>query len=224
MLSLFLSNRFNNIVLSTVLGFFTVTHAYPIGFPNQLYAENNPIILYEIASIMENVYGMENSNDTDRMYELIVKLKRHLETRFNIKISITKFMNILDNEIQCQGFKVQKKQLDAIKKLIKKKEKEITKKEKNSDFCTCYEDEEWEDDEWMYSVEKPQPKENEEKIYISSQLVFGVTLTLCGLFIMLLPIPACVNWGEQMVSSGVSVCGNFKVNGDAVNYQNGRFW
>lgn len=39
-------------------------------------------------------------------------------------------------------------------------------------------------------------------------LVFGVTLTLCGLFLMAIPFPACKPWGEKMIASEFVICGN----------------
>lgn len=59
-----------------------------------------------------------------------------------------------------------------------------------------------------HSHGKEDEDDDKEEVYIPAQLVFGVTLTLCGLFLMIVPFPACKPWGEKMIASGVVVCGN----------------
>ena len=56
---------------------------------------------------------------------------------------------------------------------------------------------------------KDKDKEDEkEELQVPAQLAFGVTLTLCGLFLMVVPVPACKPWGEKMITSGFIICGN----------------
>ena len=61
-------------------------------------------------------------------------------------------------------------------------------------------------DKHMDAVEKELKKRGYK--VSKKQLVFGVTLTLCGLFLMLVPFPACKPWGERMIASGFVICGN----------------
>lgn len=209
MLSLFLRNSFNNIVLSTVLGCFTVTYAVPLNARvSDSIFDVDIMFMYEVCNIMENMWGLEGQNDTDRMYELAVRLKRHIELHLNTTINVSKFFDNISNELVRQGHKIPKKQFEAIQKHLKKKEKQIKKEEKKTQFwASCHVDE----CDYLvrgHSEDKKESKDKEEEVYIPAQLVFGVTLTLCGLFLMFLPIPVCVTWGERMVASGVVICGN----------------
>ncbi len=56
--------------------------------------------------------------------------------------------------------------------------------------------------------DKDKDKKEEEEIVIPALLVYGVTCSLCGLFLMVLPIPACKDWGARLVVAGVTACAN----------------
>jgi hypothetical protein len=56
--------------------------------------------------------------------------------------------------------------------------------------------------------DKDKDKEDKEEVVIPALLVYGVTCSLCGLFLMVLPIPACKDWGARMVVAGVTACAN----------------
>ena len=48
---------------------------------------------------------------------------------------------------------------------------------------------------------------DEEKIEVSATLVYGVTVSLVGFFIMLLPFPGCNDWGKRILFWGLSATG-----------------
>ena len=55
-----------------------------------------------------------------------------------------------------------------------------------------------------HDKDKDKDKDDKEEIVLPSLLVYGVTISLCGLFLMCIPIPACKEWGGKMVVAGVT--------------------
>lgn len=59
------------------------------------------------------------------------------------------------------------------------------------------------------STNKDKDKENDkEEVVLPALLVYGVSVTLVGLFLIVLPIPACKDWGGKLVLAGVTACAN----------------
>lgn len=217
MARIFSRHNINRFVISTVLSTFTLTYAVPVhAAPPQLGAGFNEVaFLYRVEKLVEKIWKLEKSENKDKMYDTIIELKREIETSCGIKVDIDKHMDNLEKQLKNRGIKPPKKEFDAMRKAIKKKEKKHHKHAKYLALVMHMDGYEINahDEELMF----PEPlrakygkdkDEDKEEVYVPAQLVFGVTLTLCGLFLMVIPIPACKPWGERMIASGVVICGN----------------
>lgn len=54
--------------------------------------------------------------------------------------------------------------------------------------------------------EKDGKSEEEEEVVLPAKLVLGVSLTLCGLFLVVIPIPACKPLGQGAIALGLEFC------------------
>jgi hypothetical protein len=152
------------------------------------------------------------------MYGAIIDLKNEIETSCGIKVDISKHMDNLEKQLKNSGVKPPKKEFDAIRKTIQKKEKKHNKHVKYLASIMYLNDYEINasDEELMFpeplmakqGKDKDDKDDDKDEVNVPAQLVFGVTLTLCGLFLMVVPFPACKPWGEKMIASGVVICGN----------------
>ena len=218
MVTLFSRHNINRIVLSTVLSTFTLTYSLPLHAAPQFNIGFNEIaFLYRIEKLVEKIWKLEKSNNKDKMYSAIIDLKSEIESSCSIKVDLNKYMDNVEKELKNRGFKKTKKEFDAMRKAIEYKEKKHNKHAKY--LATVMHIEGYEintmDEELMFPdyMAKHSHRENDkdddkEEVYVPAQLVFGVTLTLCGLFLIVLPFPACKPWGEKMIASGFVICGN----------------
>lgn len=218
MAGLFCRNNINSTILSIVLSTFTLTYAIPVqAVPQFDIGLNEVAFLYRIEKLVEKIWKLEKSENKDKMYDAIIDLKGEIETSCGVKVDLEKHMNNVEKELKNRGHKVPKKQFDSIRKTIKKKEKKHDKHGRylaSVMYLDGYETNQA-DEELMFPQhvakhghDKDDKEEDKEEVYIPAQLVFGVTLTLCGLFLMVIPIPACKPWGEKMIASGFVICGN----------------
>jgi hypothetical protein len=119
----------------------------------------------------------------------------------------------VEKELNAIGFQAPKKEFEAIKKLVKKKEKKAKNHVKyiaDTMYLEGYEMNAF-DEENMFLAKHGRDKDKEddkddEEVVLPAVLVYGVTMTLCGLFLMVLPIPVCKEWGSKMMFAGVTTC------------------
>jgi hypothetical protein len=210
----------NRALLSAVLTSFSITYAVPVQAQQFNFGFNEVAFLYRLEKQIEKLMKSEGKG-IDKIIEYFVGIKKEIETSYNTKFNIDSYMDQLVRDLNKQGVKTNKKQIDAIKKKIKGEEKKANKHAKylaNTMYLEGYEmnalDEQMMFGDDMMLVAKhskgkdKDDKDDKEEIVIPSLLVYGVTISLCGLFLMCLPIPACKDWGSKMVVAGVTACAN----------------
>jgi hypothetical protein len=221
MLNVFRRHCIHRALLPAVLTSFTLTYAVPLPAQQfQFQAGLNEIaFMVRLEKLVEKLVKSEGKG-IDKMVEYLVDIKNEVEASCNVKINVDKFMDDVSSELKKKGHKAPKKEFDAIKKKIKHKDK----KHKghalylaNTMYMDGYEMNEH--DEVMMvgdfmaksakkDKDKDKDKDDKEEIVLPSLLVYGVTISLCGLFLMCIPIPACKDWGSKMVVAGVTACAN----------------
>jgi hypothetical protein len=63
-------------------------------------------------------------------------------------------------------------------------------------------------------------KKDEEKVEVPLTLVYGVTVSLVGFFVMILPFPGCKDWGVRIMMMGISATGGVLSNQAEQNRKN----
>ena len=174
---------------------------------------NDAVFLLRVEKLVEKLIKSKDKNkDVPTMIGYLVDIKNEIELSYNLKFDLKYYMSQVENELSAIGIKAPKKEFEYIKKLIKKKEK----KTKNhiqyiADrmYLEDYEINAFEEEN-MFTAKSGKDKDDKEKeeeeIEIPPMLVYGVTMTLCGLFLAVLPIPACKEWGKKMIFGGISAC------------------
>lgn len=211
-----LINGYNlkRIIISSVLGAFILTQLSPIQAQAINLNVKDASFIYRIEKLVQKIWKLEKSKDKSKIYEATIELKQEIETACDIKLDISKCMANVEKELKKQGHQLPKKQFDAIKKALKEKDKKHGHHIKYLAATAYFESYEFNyaDECAMFSEilakHKKESKDDEEQASIPVQLVFGITMTLCGVFLMAVPFPACKPWGERMIASGIVICGN----------------
>lgn len=220
MRSLFSRHYINRALLPIVLTSFTLTYAVPLPAQQFQVNVNEIAFMVRMEKLVERLVNGKDKG-VDKIIGYIVDIKNEVETSCSVKINVDKFMDDVGSELKKKGHKAPKKEFDAIKKKIKSKDK----KHKghalylaNTMYMDGYEMNEH--DEVMmvgdfmaksakkHDNDKDKDKDDKEQIVLPSLLVYGVSVALCGLFLMCIPIPVCKDWGSKMVVAGVTACAN----------------
>jgi hypothetical protein len=118
----------------------------------------------------------------DKIISAFVDMKCDMEACYNMKFNLDECFNRISKELSNQGLQTPSKEFDSIKKLIKHNEKKYSK--------------------------HLMGKDSQEETELPSLLVYGVTVSLCGMFLMCLPIPGCKDWGAKLVVAGMTATAN----------------
>lgn len=217
---LFSRHNINRALLSSTLFAFSLT--YPIQAPAiqppQGINLNDAAFFIRLEKVVERLLKSDGKA-IDKIIDCFVDVKAEIETYYNTKLDIDKYMKDVEKEISKQGVKTPKKELDLIKKKIKAREK---KNNKHARYVAAVIDLEGYqmnqfDEENMFidnhlcaKASKHHDKEDEEKeeVVLPALLVYGVSVTLVGLFLFVIPIPACKDWGGKLMLAGVTACAN----------------
>lgn len=214
MVNIFNRNYFNRFVLTTILS--SVTCSYTLNLP----ADAHQMVVNEVASMVRLerlVEKLINSKDkgNDKSIGYLVDIKNEIETSYNIQFNLDKCLDNAAKEINKSGYRITKEELGSIRKKIKKEDKKKRDHARyigNTMYLEGYEFNEL--DEQLYIAgkqdgnEKSNKDDKDEEVELPALLVYGVTVTLCGVFLMFIPVPTCKEWGSRMVVAGVTACAN----------------
>ena len=176
--------------MSTLLSSFTLTYSI------QLPAQQFPIRLNEVAfmvrleKLVEKLLKSQKKG-TDYTLNTFVEIKQEIESNYNTTFNIDQYMDQVSKELNKQGVKTPKKDFDAIKKKLKAKDKKAKKHTRHIADVMYLEGYQMNalDNEMVFMTKTSKHKdknkdEDKEEIVLPSLLVYGVTITLCGLFLI----------------------------------------
>jgi hypothetical protein len=217
MANIFRNLNFNRILLPIVLSSFTITYTIPLPAQQLNFNFNEVAFMVRLEKLVEKLVNSKDKS-TESMVSYFVDIKQEVEMNYNINFNIDQYINRVQQEVQKKGVKPNKKHFDTIRKIIKKKD---VKAKKHAHYVarTMYlEDYQMNElDEEMMTLaarskhDHDKDKHNEEEkeeVVLPALLVYGVTVSLCGMLLMIIPIPACKDWGTKMVVAGVTACAN----------------
>lgn len=212
MFNLFRRLNLNRVLLPIVLSTFTLTYTVPL--PAQYFdiGFNQIAFMIRLEKSVERLVKSDKKG-TDSILDAFIEVKKEIETSYNTKLDIDYYMNQVGNELKKQGQKVPKKEFESIKKMIKKKEKKAKNHARylaDTMYLEGYQMNELDEEIMMAnrSSKHDKHKEEEEEIIIPALLVYGVSTALCGMFLMIIPIPVCKDWGVRLLVAGVTACAN----------------
>lgn len=202
--------RVHTIICGTLLASFTLTTVVPLGAfdPQPFY--NQSVFIYKMEKLVKKLMKLENSKNINKMLDTVMDIKHEIEATCGISIDLNKSINEVKAKLHENDLKISSKKMGNILAVLKRKENNYLKKRSEIMEYMYLDD--------QYIIESKTTKEDnldmaeDEEIQAPAQLVFGVSLTLCGVFLMVLPFPMCKPWGERLIQSGIIVCGNCLAN------------
>lgn len=201
----------NRAILSVVLLTFSISYSVPINAAQFQLGLNEVAFMVRMEKLVEKLVKCKDKPE-NKIIENLINIKTEIESSCNVKFNLDQYMDQVSHEISKSGQKASKKQMDAIKKKLKRQDKTQRSHVQYISRTMYTEDYQFNihDEKLMSSKRdhKDKEKEKDDDVEIPTLLIYGVTVTLCGLFLMVLPVPACKDWGGRMVVAGVTACAN----------------
>jgi len=215
-----MSRFFNNTYLNTFLcSLILVSFIFTYAVPVNASVYNSAIDLNEVAFIlrMKNLVDkLVKSKDKGnvKVIENLIKIKHEIEYSRGIKIDLGKSLENVEQKVRKAGQKMPKDDFLKIKTMLYKEDKRKKKQMKYIAATMYLEDYEFnkQDLKLMFPEakkhkdDKKDDKKDEEEVKMPALLVWGVSLTLCGVFLFVLPIPPVKKLGQKMIETGVATC------------------
>ncbi len=188
-----------------------MTYSVPLPAIQCQVEPNEIAFMLRMEKLVEKLLKSEKKGN-DGIIRALVAIKSEIETSYNINFNVNYYFDEIGKELNKQGIKTPKKEFDIIKKLIKKcekKHKHHAEYIKTKMFDDHYQFN-FEDELLFYKMkhdkDKNENEEDKEEVILPAKLVFGVAATLCGLFLIALPISACKKLGEYTIGLGIATC------------------
>jgi hypothetical protein len=151
----------------------------------------------------------------NELIDHLVDLKIAIEDYYNISINQETVISSLCGELKKSNVSYKKKDIDAFSRRMKKREKEARKRWRFFSLSLDIPDNERIDyelselsifDKVFKRNANGEQVEEEEELELPAGFVFGVTATLCGIFLYVIPIPGCRKLGESAIALGMGYC------------------
>ena len=201
MANIFRCHHINRILLSIVLSTFAIVQAVPVYSTQYILAKNDIEFALIIEHLMKRLVK-SHKKGTDEMIDTLVEIKCEIEKHYSCSLNLDYAFDQIQRECKKQKLVIPPKYLAWIKTKILIADK----KAKSRPVCLFEGDDALIDfDDDIFAKKEDDEKEGKE---IPALLVYGVSVTCCGVFLMLVPIPMCKLWGERMIVAGVTACAN----------------
>jgi hypothetical protein len=197
----FYRHHINRVLLSIVLSTFAITHTVPLYSTEYSFAKNDIDFVVNIEKLMKRLIKSDKKG-ADEIITILVAVKREIETHYSCSLNTDYAFDQIQRECKKNKIAVPLKHLAWIKaKFImadKKSKNKPTLVYTDYDVTADFDDN-------IFAVVEDEIKEDKE---IPALLVYGISLTCCGVFLTIVPIPVCKFWGEKMIVAGITACAN----------------
>ncbi len=207
MFYLFNSNFTHKLIYSTVFITFAV-NSVPQIYADEYYSGVNDVwIIMKITNLVEDLKA--NKKNPNRMINTLVDILNEGKNAYGIRFDLDAAMNQIISQIKAQNLPVPVHRLGNIRDRIQKRMKEVKCQLDYIDVIKDIEGIDFNDSEYLgtiYNCENNSHNIDPDKI--PAELVWGVCVSLTGIFLMALPIPVCKTWGATLLALGVGSCAN----------------
>ncbi len=166
----------------------------------------------KIEKTFEKIKRAIDRGDTNKIVGYMYDVKSDVEQYTGNKIDIEKQIDLVQKEAKSRGHNIDDRYIKQIKKDFHKQEKKH--KHRAEWFAQCQELDipysSYEADLYFEQNFIMGKSENKD-IDVPIPVLVGVTVTLCGVFLVFVPLPVCKSTGFWLINSGVSILG-----GDAI--------
>lgn len=193
----------NRMALALAIGSFTPVAAFPAPYYKQAGVFDIATGI-RIGKLLEKAKKNFEKGKLKDLIENMLDIKAETEIVSGNRIDLDNAIDHVLNDVRMQGVRVDLKTQNAVKRIIKDKGKRYDYK--SYYMAQCLEngieyDATEEETLYLQMASKGNPEDNE----IPLKLVVGVTAALCGMFIVLvpLPIPAKGTTGTFLITTGL---------------------
>lgn len=202
-----------------VAGFTTVAFTTAIINPSQIQAAGTNLDLaainfgIKVEKLVEKIKRAIDKGETNKIVAYMFDVKTEVEQYTGLKIDINQQIDQVQKEARSQGQKIDESYIKQIKKEFSKRDKKH--KHRAFWYAQCTElDIPYSSYEADVNFDMTYPtaksaKGNEDKDFdVPIPIVVGVTVSLCGLFLVFVPLPGCQTAGVWLINTGVGILGS----------------
>lgn len=174
--------------------------------------DKNVLFYKRIADLVKNVKKCSKSLNSKKLTETLFKIKDEVEDFTGQRIHLENCYNQVINELKNSGVELTKKEIKTIwKKLSGKHKKHLAISQdlayyfdNGIELDELYQDIELGFNDYIIKSQKDKhDKEGQQEIPIRVEI--GVSIALCGLFLMCIPYPVCVTTGRALMGIGAAL-------------------
>lgn len=203
--------KFNRLFLCGTLITFSL-----VSLPNPCYSQtprvvtiNDLAFAHRIEKLLEKVKRAAEKNDGNKLIDLMLDVKREVETYSGMKIDLDKQLDVVESEIKKKGAKIPKNEFKELRKIIKKKEKRAGHRAAYLELCLLNPEISYnlEEEQLLFDATHGHEKKEEAEMVVPIRLTVGVTVALVGLCLIVVPgIPVQIKtWGKDMIVYGTGI-------------------
>jgi len=202
--------QLNNVVLSSLLVVFPLAVLTPPSVHAQINIGFNDVNFgINMQKLIDKARKYYNKEDGDSLVDVLLDIKKEIENYRGIIINLEKEIDKVENDLKKKGHKVPKEVMKKYKSLLKKKDKKKHTRTlcMETYFLEAPTDMTFDDYEMLHlAASRKQENKEEEgpKKPLPLKFVVGVSLILCGAFVMF-ATPVCPllgPTGELMMGTG----------------------
>lgn len=167
----------------------------------------------KVEKIFEKIKRCIDKGETNKIISCMFDLKGEVEQYSGQKIDINKTIDQVQREARAKGQKIDDRYIKTIKKEFSKQDKK--QKHRAVWFAKCAEldipystieaDINF-DMEYVMAESAHEKDEKHEDVPV--KIMVGVTVSLCGLFLVFVPLPDCQTAGTWLINTGIGILGS----------------
>lgn len=212
-------NLFNRVLYSTLLLSTPITSFQYANAQDYVFGFEDAFTIAKITKLAHSL--VDNKHNTNKMIETIVDIKIEIERACNVRIDLNYYMNQVCAQVKAQVPEVPMDKMNIIRQRINDRIRRVNCNLEYIDDVKYLEGYEINDDDFdmFYLGQRPpnRPPNNNNmnsdddgkgQDEIPASLIYGVTVSLCGMFLMILPFPPCKELGKKVIVVGLSATAN----------------
>lgn len=144
-----------------------------------------------VDKIIDNLSRLEKKGKIKEMIDFMLDVKEEAESHLGYTICLKEQLKEVQKLAKEKGKEISKKQIDKFKEILKKREKKRNKIVFGIGFRS------------KKNQEIEEEYDEKECIELPVTMAFGITVTLCGLFVVFLPHPSATSAGIWIMNFGI---------------------
>lgn len=197
----------NRIVYLLIFTTFTL-NSVPRLHSNEFYCGfDDAWVLMKITKLVEELKS--NKTNSNGVINTFVDILNEGKNAYGIRFDLDAGLNQIMRQIESQNIPVPKEHFATIRDRIQKRMRDV---KCELDYLDAFKDMDGFDLNDFYLYKRPPENyKNPNRVEqddLPPNLVWGVCLSLTGIFLIALPIPVCKQWGAGLLLAGTSACGD----------------